>query len=128
MWHGYVLVKRKAGGPQFDRAARLAVRVTMAELALRYRRQPAERFQARESLNGDAAIYELTAAAAFLTPGRAIDAVARRLNISAAALAAGIDYVVFAPDGTWDESAAACRKYLAGHTAEWEPKDDDSPA
>ncbi len=120
MWHGYVLVKRKVQGPQFTPAARLAVRATMRELALLHRRQPAERFQVRESLDGEAVIYELTCNASFLTPGRAIGAVARRLGISATVLAAGIDYVIFAEGGTWAESAAACRAYLAEHTADWE--------
>lgn len=121
IWHGYVLVKRKASGPQFSPAARQAVRATMAELALPHRPQPAERFQARESLDGEQAIYELTCDDTLLTPPRATGAVARRLGIPAATLAAGIEYVQFAPGGTWADSAAACRAYLAAHAADWEP-------
>jgi len=121
IWHGYILVKRREHGPLFTPAARQAVRATMAELALLHRRQPAERFQARESLDGEQAIYELTCDDVFLTPARAVGAVARRLGIPAATLAAGIEYTQFAPGDTWAASAAACRAYLSAHAADWEP-------
>lgn len=121
--HHYVRVWiTEAGALLLTDGQRDAIRGAMASLNIPWNGvQPAFLFQARLSLEGDQAIYELTYDDA-TTPEQAFGAAAAALGMSGETLAAVIGYQIFGgPEADQATSAAAARSYLAANRADWEP-------
>lgn len=116
----YVLVELiEAGALALDAAQRATIRAALRSLQLPWDgRQPCELFQARASLDGNAAIYEITYDSA-ITPAAAFAAVAAALNMDAQQLLSVIQYTIFGEDT--ESSRAACAAHLVANAADWEP-------
>ena len=122
--HRYVLVQlTEAGALALSSEDRTTIRAAMASLNLPWNgQQPAELFQARPSLDGDAAIYELTYDDS-TSPAQAFAAVAAALGMEMSALQTAIQYQIFGESADTATSAAEARAYLAANTADWEPEE-----
>lgn len=121
--HHYILVQiTQAGALLLTEQQRLMIRAAMATLNIPVisTMQPVHAFQARISLDGNSAIYEVHYDDD-VTPAQAFASVAAALGLDAAQLQLVIAYTIWT--GSQDESAAAAREYLAAHRSEWEPDD-----
>lgn len=119
-WHGYVLVELSSDVPPVpSQAARARIRAALRRLNRPWKGiQPARRFQARESLDGRKAIYEITVD----DLGHALDRALKALPD----MAKQVHYTFFAYGRTWQESRTDALHYLAEHAKEWERDDDDN--
>jgi len=115
----YVLVQiTEAGALLLTDEQRLLIRAAMETLQIPWNGvQPAELFQARLSLDGNSAIYEITYDSTVLTD-QAFAQVAGVLGIDAATLQAVISYEIFGDDEA--SSGDAARAYLAANAVAWE--------
>ena len=115
-FHGYVLVtldEKVADKP--SKAARRKIRANLRRLNRRWHGiQPARQFQARQSLDGRKAIYEIAVDDLSATMAKAVDVMPE--------LAKDIDYRFFGYGRSWQESRKEVLAYLAEHADEWEPK------
>ncbi len=117
----YILVEfTPTGALTLGSRERALIRRTMAELSAAWDgRQPAEAFQARLSLDGSTAIYEITYDDA-VKPALALGKVAAALGVDPRILDVVVRYTIFAESVSAEASAAAARQYLIAHAKEWE--------
>ncbi len=114
MWHGYVLVALKGDPPPgLERSARQRIRAALRRQNYLWRGKfPARKFQARASLDGTKALYEVT-----------LDDVAKAIRDASRELpdvAEKVTYHFFALYGTWEDSRREALAYLAANREEWE--------
>lgn len=117
--HRYVLVALREGAV-LTPTQLFSIRAAVASLTARLENpQPCNLFQARLSLDGRKAIYEITYDEA-LTPWAAIQVAALAANLTVYDLLAVIEFNIFDESGTAAGSLEACENYIRDHIDEWE--------
>lgn len=121
-WHGYILVSEVGVG--WTGAQRPVVRQALRALGPSSADRPAYLAHTRQNLAGTALIIEARFDADAIQRDNLLAMLGAATGLTVREVAARVDVRVFAPGGSWEDSAQAARAFIASQRAQWEQGGD----